>query len=504
MSNYGILVQNKDGHALISSEIETPHFAGLADLVQSVNAATNKIEGFAPSEFSDTEINAISSEAADKLKPDLMAKRIADAKTAGSLALQKSIEADGTSVNGNVTTIRTTNPDNGIVTTKVITKVINIIEHPATYKTVNGKQVVDRAAYTTSSVTDNVQTTESTVSVIQSAYDANFAASAKGYDATIEETRADYRQYYNIHNLGVKTSLDFANIGKSFIHTFQTPGSLPIAPLFFINPSSTAGDIYGVMRQYFDAGYWKIDIIQSGEESRPPNVAVFKPLSDLTNPSHNIPESSESFGIVTYMPSGAVAFDSRRKPLVILHAEEMSCPEIPCNGGKAPRNDGKDIKEDGALFPYNPISPEKALATGSYWWEENKLDFDFKCNNSYTLYPLARQIKPQDIMFCAPAVTTGVYSRRKKGFKDSKGQKHWGEGQWWVMYHQGFGVSGGQLKAGWCVYKSGFMKWAMWESGGMFGGGGGSRRSGDAPYPNKTVNLKANTVLVSDLSLYYP
>jgi Flp pilus assembly protein TadG len=478
---YGISVKNADGYSLISSDIETPHFAGYADHIGTVLASNNKVENYNPQIISAAEKAQIAQAAVDLVIPIAEKARVDDATAAGADALTASIILDGTTVSGNITTIRSTSAL-GIVTTTTITAVTTTIQHAAVTSTDPITQVVTiiTPAYTTTSTSNVTSTYVNPVSVIKAAYDASYLASKGTYDLYIETTRTDYIGFVDEYNAGVPSSIAFNIIGKSHIHTFRTPGITDVSPLFFINPTSS-DDSYGVLRQYFSGGYWNLDVIQSGDDARAPNILVFKLAKYLPSAPSN------EYGIVTYLKDGTtVAFDSRRKPLAILAAPLAASPTIPCNGDIAPNSGG--LKSNGK----------------TYGWNDKALDFDFRCDRQKTTVPIPAgfTIAPENVMFCVPALTEAVYSRVKKGYKDSKGQIHKSTAVWWVMYHQTYSVRGNTISAGWCVYKSDFTMDSIWSSGGLFGGDGGHTTKGTRPYPDKTVNQITNTILISDKSYY--
>jgi len=509
-SLYGISVKNADGHSIISSDIETPHFAGYADHTGTVLASTNKIENYNPSIISAAEKAQIAQAAVDAVIPAAQADRIALATAAGAAALIASQALDGRTTAGNVTTNQSTS-DLGFVTILTITAVTTTVFHPAVTSTDPVTHIVTiiTPAYTTTSTSNIEAVYENPVSVIKAAYDASYLASKGAYDVYIEETYTNYLNYVDVHNAAIGPAIAFNKIGSSHIHTFKTPGVEDYSPLFFINPTNQT-DSYGVLRQYYTSGFWKLDVIQSGDNARAPNILVFKRAKDLP-----LPTSNEN-GIVTYLKDGTtIAFDSRRKPLAILSSIQSTSPSIPMNGGVAPVN-----SENYTVDYYNI-----------------KLDFNFRCDNQKKYTDLNAIIAPNNVMFCVPALAQAVYSRTIRGSKISPGgwfeadQKIRKTDNWWVMYHQTYSVSGSNFAAGWCVYKSGYMYITQNDKGGASWGSvlgslagfvtfgltgvvigkfldlliskkGQTVIVGQAPYKNKTVNLLNNNVLISDASLY--
>lgn len=257
------------------------------------------------------------------------------------------------------------------------------------------------------------------------------------------------------------------------IYRYQYYGSQSRTPVFFIRPIAATEQYYGVVNQWYYNGAWYCDVVCSGGSTTAPYVYVFVPPRDVS------PVGAD--GIMTHLSDGNVAFDSRRKPLAIDFAVSAIPPVSPCDGGIPLHQEG-------------------------YAWNDNVLDFDFTSDDTYNEYNGGGAI-PSAPMFSAPSLAQAVYSRIKYGYKSSCGtyscQDHWSTAVWWVMYQQGYKLTAaGNLRAGWIPLSAGYYFSSVYDSGGWFDGGGGSYTTGNAPYPDKTINRVYNTVIVAS-STYY-
>ena len=70
------------------------------------------------------------------------------------------------------------------------------------------------------------------------------------------------------------------------------------------------------------------------------------------------------------------------------------------------------------------------------------------------------------------------------------------------MYRSAFRLRANKFDAGWSVFAAGYSFSSSFESGGWFGGGGGSYSSGSMPYTAKTINLQSNAYIIADSSRY--
>lgn len=228
---------------------------------------------------------------------------------------------------------------------------------------------------------------------------------------------------------------------------------------------------------------WTIEVIQRGRTSRPPlRVMCFYQLLGYTVPA-------EEYGLITRLENGELAFDSGRLPLSVHAVVNNIPPEVPLAGGVP-----LDITEDDPTY-----------------WNDTELDHDFRCGNVENLYDINANVGLEDIAFTAPALAQCVYGYSKYGFKRSRGllgsQDHQSVAHWWCMYHQAFrldGVGSSTLKfaVGWSPFFAAFNFDSDWESGGLFGGSGGTVEYGLQPYPDKTINLVNNIAMFIRASDY--
>lgn len=307
--------------------------------------------------------------------------------------------------------------------------------------------------------------------------------------------------------------------GRAVLRYF-VPLKTPV--LFFIKPLD-ASRMYGVLNQWTDErGTW-VDIIVSGPnwyrdtqyiningvwyemvmrddpgsflgftieyvlapEYVPVDHSPLKLIAFTTPEAFS--EPGEKYGLKTWLPNGKTAFDSRMRPLVIHDAINAMSPSSPCDGG---------------------ITAESvAVAFGT----ESNLRHNFKSDFSYNAYQIKSHPNPADLMFCAPSVAQSVQSTIQHGYY----QQHTAAGGsifynnysfWWAMYHQAYSIKSGAALAGWAPYKSGYDYTSTRESNNWFVNlvSSGSFNSGPIrrPYPDKTINLSSNTMLIADSSFY--
>jgi hypothetical protein len=466
MSTYGIEVTNNAGHLLVSSDVISFHFAGIASLVSTESIhGSSQIGSYAPVALNkQQEID----KALAILTPPAIASRVQAATKAGNDALTASITSDGTTVLDNVTTIKVTNPSTGIVTVTTHTLTQIITKHPpvTAIDPKTGATLIISPAYETTENKTITVVNEGKVSVKTAAYDSMYTSLQPKYDAYIQSIKTTWGEYVDGHNAGVATSQLLNNLSPSYLHVYKISGSQEYAPLFFVNPGSSS-DSYGTLRQYFSNGAWVYELLHTGSNN-PPNVYVFM------NPD-SIPASSNAYGVLAYLADGdTTTFDSRKMPMVITDSISVSSPAIPCIGG-VPNN-----------------NPEV-----TYPWRDVTLDFNFKPKPGIA-HSLSNTGTNSNTLMCIPAVSEAVYSRIKKGYKVIKGWEYLADSSarsftnWWVMYHQTYSISSTNLYAGWSVYSSGYSLEDSWNN----------LTTPPGPYADQTINTEPAIVLITDLSLY--
>lgn len=262
------------------------------------------------------------------------------------------------------------------------------------------------------------------------------------------------------------------------IYTYRITAVNTQAPLVFIRPGTNLNR-YGVLRSYYDAGYWYFDIIQSGPNYAYPTVYCFAQLTSVTTPVSDT-------GLVTYLSNGEVAFDSGRRPLAIHDAQSTIPPAMPSDTAPVDYSYGN----------WN-IS----------WFLTSK--GDFKNDTTYNTYDVVDATR-SEIAFLAPSIAQAVTDHTYYGFYKSCGtyscQEHKAWTTFWAMYQAAYGLEGSgatlKLTAGWSVMRAGYYFSQSAEDGGWFGGGGGSYTSGDRPYAEKTINHFSNPIILINASHY--
>jgi len=259
------------------------------------------------------------------------------------------------------------------------------------------------------------------------------------------------------------------------IHTYTiTCSGTPVA---FIKPVDYAR-WHGIVKQSVSGSTWTFEVMISGTStSNPPVIYCFVNADD-------IPSSSETHGMIVYKSDGTTkTFDSRRQPLAITGGGTAIAPSDPTNTSGTPGT------------------------TSGHAWNYSVNDHDFRSSGQYTAYSNT-VINTTNTMFACPSLAQACYKRQMHGYKRSCGflgcccQDHYSTAAWWVMYRSAFRIRSGNFDAGWTGYAAGYSFSSVFESGGWFGGGGGSYSSGTMPYTAKTINLQSNAYIIADSSRY--
>jgi len=196
-------------------------------------------------------------------------------------------------------------------------------------------------------------------------------------------------------------------------------------------------------------------------------------------------------GLHVYESDGVnLNFDSRRLPLAIIGGGEHVPPYDPTNGEGLPG------------------------VTSNHPWRSATNDHDFRSTLRKNSYKVNVGDTPvENLMFATATIAQACWLREIQGYKNSKGswfsssQQHWSWARWWVMYRNCCGLSSDSdnnifFDSGWGPVASGFSYEERFESGGWFGGGGGSYSTGSAPYEQKTLNLRNTMFLLADSTRY--
>ena len=260
------------------------------------------------------------------------------------------------------------------------------------------------------------------------------------------------------------------------VHTYSiTCSGTPVA---FIKPADYAR-WHAVIKQSVSGTTWTFQVMISGTStSNPPDVYCFVNADD-------VPSSSDTHGLLVFKSDGTTkTFDSRRQPLAITGGGTATAP------------------------PSDPTNTSGTPGVSSgHAWNYSSNDHDFRSSNRYTAISDSAA-NTSTTMFSCPSIAQAVYKRQQHGYKESCGccgfgcQDHWSTASWWVMYRQAFRLRSGNFDSGWTGYAAGYAFSSAYESGGWFGGGGGSYSTGTMPYTAKTINLQSNAYILADSSRY--
>jgi len=294
----------------------------------------------------------------------------------------------------------------------------------------------------------------------------------------------------NLHFIGKATrSSDNSNYGDfpgysgsndtldgRVVHTYTiTCSGTPVA---FIKPTDY-DRWHSIIKQSVSSTTWTFEVMISGTStSNPPEIYCFVNADD-------VPSTSDTYGMIVYKSNGSTkTFDSRRQPLAITGGGTASAP------------------------PSDPTNSSGTPGTSTgHSWNYSSNDHDFRSSSQYTAHSDSAA-NTSNAMFSCSSLAQAVYKRQQHGYKESCGccgfgcQDHHSTASWWVMYRQAFRLRSGNFDSGWTNYAAGYAFSSSYESGGWFGGGGGSYSTGTMPYTAKTINLQSNAYILADSSRY--
>ena len=260
------------------------------------------------------------------------------------------------------------------------------------------------------------------------------------------------------------------------VHTYTiTCSGTPVA---FIKPTDY-DRWHSIIKQSVSSTTWTFEVMISGTStSNPPEIYCFVNADD-------VPSTSDTYGMIVYKSNGSTkTFDSRRQPLAITGGGTASAP------------------------PSDPTNSSGTPGTSTgHSWNYSSNDHDFRSSSQYTAHSDSAA-NTSNAMFSCSSLAQAVYKRQQHGYKESCGccgfgcQDHHSTASWWVMYRQAFRLRSGNFDSGWTNYAAGYAFSSSYESGGWFGGGGGSYSTGTMPYTAKTINLQSNAYILADSSRY--
>jgi hypothetical protein len=307
---------------------------------------------------------------------------------------------------------------------------------------------------------------------------------------------------YTLENTAINGySGSFARLDGSFYITYNLPVPInfPVNPIVFIRLKGyrqARACVFKTSRVY-EGSYinYRIVVLMTGilgpntswiDESKLPEVYCFDQADYCPVNDYGLVH-----GLQVYESDGdKVNFDSRRLPLAIIGGGEHVPPYDPTNGDGLPG------------------------VTQNHPWRSATNDHDFRSTLRKNSYQVDVGDTPiENLMFATSTIAQACWLREIQGYKNSTGsffsssQQHWSWARWWVMYRNCCGLSSGSgnnifFDSGWGPVASGFSYEERFESGGWFGGGGGSYATGSAPYEQKTLNLRNTMFLLADATRY--
>ena len=126
--------------------------------------------------------------------------------------------------------------------------------------------------------------------------------------------------YQNLNSLG-------STVGHIYTYHITQADISTKPPMCFIKPTSTGASapFAGIIRSWFDAGIWKIEVLQSTQTTPGPTLYVFTTLDQL-----NL--GSDSFGLRVMNVSNDVTFNSQNRPLRIKGSGDIDTPTLAHTG----------------------------------------------------------------------------------------------------------------------------------------------------------------------------
>jgi len=126
--------------------------------------------------------------------------------------------------------------------------------------------------------------------------------------------------YQNLNSLG-------STIGHIYTYHITQANVSSKPPMCFIKPTSTGSGapFAGIILSKFDAGIWKIDVLQATYTAVGPKLYVFTTLDQL-----NL--GSDSYGLRVMNEAGEATFNSQNRPLRIVSGGTINTPTLAHTG----------------------------------------------------------------------------------------------------------------------------------------------------------------------------
>lgn len=151
-----------------------------------------------------------------------------------------------------------------------------------------------------------------------------------GYQDPYEKTQVpDILYGPGIQEYGPNENKGMENLpSKGYIYKYVVSTNGPKPPMCFIKPSSTgfSAPYAGIILTAQEGTYWIVWVFQSADSAVPPRLYCFAPLDQISITPIG------STGLATFNKDGQKTFDSRFRPLRIVHGGSLASPPLAHDG----------------------------------------------------------------------------------------------------------------------------------------------------------------------------
>lgn len=277
--------------------------------------------------------------------------------------------------------------------------------------------------------------------------------------------------HFHGHAQNTGYTVQNTNYGGCVIFTYFS--AAPGIPLIFLRSN---GQLASVIKLTGGPGTWYFSVVQKSTSTYAPQALVFTQPGSLTNYSGN-------YGMQLRNAAGQIMFDSRLKPLSVIHTQGAIPAAIPCNSGRPP---------DAAKF----------VNQGEGQGSRPTLDWDFDTYQTEVNY-----IAPivSDPIYASYSTAQACFERKITqywyDYEYDGPEEHFRYMLWWCFYREAVKVTSGIVTSGWVPFKTGY-KEVLYKQDGWWGGDYVNSVRGDYPFIQATINRTTNYVIVADGSIY--